>query len=199
MTVGPPRASLLYGILAHAAFFAVASTARADGAYGRLDGDLAPSLEVGASLARGGVAPAALGRVLYLGSAGIQAGWWAPRGERRWSTSLGVEVRPLFLPRFLKNREQGPPRLDLLLDSIHLGLAARLGPGQKPGIDLTLGLEFPLSASFEGFFLGAQAGQSWPHEAFSGSGGSQMFALFSIGFRGVLQAHLVDARDRTLR
>ncbi|MCU0656388.1 MAG: hypothetical protein MUF64_14380 [Polyangiaceae bacterium] len=175
------------------------ATAAADGAHGRLDGDLAPALEAGAALGPGGLAPAARASLLYLATAGAQATWFAPRHGHRSALALGVELRPLFLPRFLKDRERGPARLDLLIDSVHLGLAARLGP-RRPGLDLSLGAELPLSASFAGWFLGLRLLRHWPHEALDpGLQGAQTQALFTLGYRAVLQAHLVDARDRILR
>jgi hypothetical protein len=174
--------------------------ARADGAYGRLDGDLAPSVEAGAVLGPRAAAPAAQGRLLYLDTAGLQATWFGASPRRPWSASLGAELRPLFLPRFLKNREQGPARWDLLLDSLHLGLAARLGPERRPGLDLSLGLEIPLSASYAGFFLGARLLRHWPHDAFHlGHGRPESLAFLSLGLRGVWGAHLVDLRDQVLR
>ncbi|MCS6901625.1 MAG: hypothetical protein RMJ98_18450, partial [Myxococcales bacterium] len=77
------------------------SLARADGAYGRLDGDLAPSVEVGVALGSPTAVPVVQGRLLYLGTAGLQASWLGATAQRAWSSSLGAEIRPLFLPRFL--------------------------------------------------------------------------------------------------
>ena len=131
-------------------------------------------------------------------TAGVQAAWFAPRHGDHGSVSLGAEVRPLFLARFLSNREQGPARVDLLLDSIHLGMAARLGP-RRPGLDLSAGLELPLPRSFQGFFLGLQGLWSLPHAAQIGPHGSEGLALLTLGFRGVVDTHVVDSRDRVYR
>ena len=169
----------------------------ADGAYGRLEGDVAPSLEAGVS-AGSRTTAVVQGRLLYLATAGVQAAWFAPRHGDHGSVSLGAEVRPLFLARFLSNREQGPARVDLLLDSIHLGMAARLGP-RRPGLDLSAGLELPLPRSFQGFFLGLQGLWSLPHAAQIGPHGSEGLALLTLGFRGVVDAHVVDSRDRVYR
>lgn len=177
-----------------------ARPARADGAYGRLDGDLAPSLEAGVSAApRRTVALAQL-RLLYLATAGLQVGLLAPRPDIGLSVSLGAEVRPLFLGRFTANREQGPPRWDLALDSLSLGLAARLADGRPPGLDLTAGFEVPLGQQYSGFFLGLRALRHWPHGALAGlDDRPELSGLLTLGFRVVLQAHLVDAHDQVFR
>jgi hypothetical protein len=196
---GPRRAPAW---IVAAALLASAPARAQDGAYGRLDGDLAPGVEAGAAVpsGRGRVVPVAQGRLLYLGTAGIQGTWLGGGAGRPWSTSLGAELRPLFLARFLKNRESGPPRLDLLLDSLYLGLAARLGPEREPGLDLTLGLEIPLSRSFRGVYLGARLLRHWPHEAFAlGQGRPETLALLTLGLRTTWTTHLADARDGVLR
>ena len=113
--------------------------------------------------------------------------------------SRGAEVRPLFLGRFLTDHEQGPARLDLLLDSLHLGMAARLGGDQRPGLDLSAGVELPLNRSFSGVFLGLTGLWRLPHDALAGPGQSEGQALLTIGVRGVFAAHAVDARDRVMR
>ncbi len=168
-----------------------------DGAYDRLTGDLAPSLEAGVTVGSHTTA-VVTGRLLYLATAGIRATWFAPRHGDGGSVSLGAELRPLFLARFLTNREQGPARLDLLIDSFHLGMAARLS-SDRPGLDLTTGFELPLSASFSGFYVGVQGLWSLPHRALLGPGGSEGQALFTIGYRGVVGVHIVDANDRVYR
>lgn len=177
-----------------------APVARADGAYGRLQGDVAPSVEVGAAVERARAAWLAQARLLYLSTAGLQAALAGPAGGERWSVAVGAELRPLFLGRFLKGRERGPSRLDLAIDSLGLGLAARVGPGRSPGVDLSLGFEVPLSSTFDGFFVGLHGVRRWSHEALSSPEvPSQDQAWLTLGFRGVLQTHLVDVRDQVLR
>lgn len=173
-------------------------TTSVDGAYGRLEGDVAPGFEAGASLGPSSTA-VLQGRLLYLATAGLQASWFAPRHGKRSTVSVGAEVRPLFLGRFLTDREQGPAWLDLLLDSLHLGLAARLGGGQHAGLDLSAGVELPLSRSFSGFYLGLTGLWSLPHRALVSSSNAQGQALLTIGFRSVLGVHVVDANDKVLR
>ncbi|MEI2687854.1 MAG: hypothetical protein V9G14_17700 [Cypionkella sp.] len=60
------------------------------------------------------------------------------------SFAAGLELAPLFLARYASDLERGPARLDLLLDSIALGVGAfwdepRGGPfGARPGLEIAL-------------------------------------------------------------
>lgn len=138
-----------------------------DGVYGRMDGSLAWSAALGAELEQG--EPRAALRVAghYLWVAGGYArysdGFGSGSDRPLRVTSLGVDVRPLFLPRFAQNWEQGPPRLDLLLDSISLTAGAyfaqpRSGSfGEERGFELGVGFALPLVPHAAGPWLEARA------------------------------------------
>jgi hypothetical protein len=99
-----------------------------DGVYGRLDGSLTLAANVGAELEDG--EPRAALRISghYLWIAGAYARYSDAFGgaDLRPSrvASFGVDLRPLFLPRFARNWEQGPALLDLSLDSLSLSAGA---------------------------------------------------------------------------
>jgi hypothetical protein len=77
--------------------------------------------------------------------------------------SFGVDVRPLFLPRFALDLEQGPAWLDLMLDSLSLDGGAyfakprRRDFGDERGFEAGLGFGLPLCGSARGAWLDARA------------------------------------------
>jgi hypothetical protein len=174
-----------------------------DGAYGRLGGDLAFALEAGAAASER-VAPAGRLQTLYLATAGLYltaAGRTSDAAP--WSFGAGVELRPLFLPRFFRAYERGPAALDLTLDSISLRLGARRDErGEPPALELGTGIELPLAGRFDGPFLGLGVAALLPHAALAAEAGpdaAQFLGTLTIGWRALAGAHVVDARDDTLR
>lgn len=124
-----------------------------DGVYGRLDGDLTLSAGLmGGAVTNDRVHPAWTGsvslelRARILDSGGIFAiGEWRPEGDSR--VIVGVDVRPLFLPRFLLGWETGSQWADLLIDSIGLDLGAAIGPFDHAagvGLAIGFGIDVPL-------------------------------------------------------
>jgi hypothetical protein len=138
-----------------------------DGVYGRLDG----SLTLGASL--GGELEASDPRGVlklsahYLWTAGVYARYSDALGgssERPARVaSLGVDLRPLFLPRFALDNEQGPAILDLTLDSLSLSAGAYFAEplgksfGDERGFEAGLGFGVPLCGEARGAWLEARA------------------------------------------
>jgi hypothetical protein len=84
--------------------------------------------------------------------------------------SLGADVRPLFLPRFALNLEQGPALLDLMLDSVSLNIGPYFAQpsgrsfGGELGLDLGVGFGLPLSARASGLWLEARVQRRFPDE-----------------------------------
>ena len=124
-----------------------------DGAYGRLDGDLALSVGVnGGVVVDDRVHPAVTGsaslelRARILDSGGLfAAGEWRPEGDSR--VIFGVDLRPLFLARFLLGLETGMQWFDLLLDSIGIDVGAAIGPLARDvgvGLAIGFGIDVPL-------------------------------------------------------
>ena len=138
-----------------------------DGVYGRFDGSLGLALAAGAELEAG--VPGASLRVAghYLWTAGGYLRYSDALGDAdgrsQRALSLGVDVRPLFLPRFALDAEQGPALLDLTLDSLALtGGAYVASPhqgdlGDERGFEAGLGLGLPLFAQASGLWLETRA------------------------------------------
>jgi hypothetical protein len=118
-----------------------------DGLYGRFGGDL----WLGAALG-GGVALGPPGGPRDAGVLELRAqGSGVVGGDPAWQLGAGVEIRPLFLARFLTARSLGNAWLDVLLDSLGLevGVAAyALESRARAALVVGGGLEIPL-------FLGA--------------------------------------------
>jgi hypothetical protein len=145
-----------------------------DGVYGRLDGSLTLGLAAGVELEAG--EPGASLRLSghYLWTAGGYLhysdafGGGSERSAR--ALGLGVEVRPLFLPRFALDSEQGPALLDLTLDSLALSGGAYFSMpqagsfGDERGFELGLGLAVPLLAQAEGPWLSLRAARRFADE-----------------------------------
>ncbi|MDQ3034586.1 MAG: hypothetical protein M3Y87_19410 [Myxococcota bacterium] len=126
------------------------SRARADEGdtvYGRLDGDLALSVGIG-----GGVAfldrtgPDVTGtttielRARLVDTGGLLiAPEWRPEGDSR--VVIALDLRPLFLVRFLSNLQSGDRWLDLFVDSIGIDLGVAVGPlSSEVGLATAVGL-----------------------------------------------------------
>lgn len=159
-----------------------------DGVYDRLDGDLDLDLSLGAELgSAGGVAPALRGSAHYFSIAGIylegrmHAGEAAPRSL----FGLGVDLRPLFVPRWAKGYETGPSWRDLTLDSCSLSLGAfwTALPAHAPpsqtgrGFEAGLGFGVPLFARAAGPWLEARGLLRYPD-----TGAREEAVLFALSW-----------------
>jgi hypothetical protein len=146
----------------------------ADGVYGRFDGDLDLGLALGAEFGSAGhPAPALRGSAHYFSSAGVYASGRIKAGDESAPSlfGLGVELRPLFLPRWAKGYESGPALLDLTLDSLSLSLGAfwtqraAHAPESNHGFDAQLGFGIPLLATASGPWLEARGALRYPDGA----------------------------------
>ncbi len=134
---------------------------RADGVYGRLDGDVALSGEVLVEASRGGPAPGVRVAAHYYWMAGAYAGFsrLLESGGSDRVLSVGLDLRPAFLPRWSLGLQTGPSWLDLTVDSIAVCAGAYWAQpedsefGRERGLELGLGVGFPLMAEAEGAWL----------------------------------------------
>jgi hypothetical protein len=208
-----PGAALL-GAAAGAALIAAPHRAEAaDGLYGRFDGDLELRAEAGAAFAEGGPALAAGVAALYLSTVGVYVhytdalGSGAPRVVR--SIATGLHVAPLFLGRLARDAEHGPAHLDLFLDSFAFEVGTfwdqprGASLATRPGLELALGVAFPILPSATGPFVGLRAALRWRDADLTGGRGgggdvADRGALLSLtlGWHHVVRTHLVDAGDR---
>jgi hypothetical protein len=141
----------------------------ADGVYGRFDGDLSTSLQAGAHFGLEDCSPRAFigadAHVYWtLGAyAGYEHGFEREPSHCAQNTgTLGVQLRPLFLLRFVNDWERGPATLDLSLDSLTFGLGGFVQSQEqgrtRGGFELVGSLSLPLVARAPGPWLRGQAG-----------------------------------------
>lgn len=182
-----------------------------DGTHGRIEGDLAASLGVGATF--GPRAPrASLDlRFRYLQSAGLFGTYEdgplvGSSAEPRRVLATGVELRPFFIYRWLQGHETGHPYWDLSVDSFGIELGAVfMQPesrpfGAKPGLQLGLGLEFPIFPRATGLFLGLHGGVRWSDSALNGQPletptDRSLYLAVTVSWQQIFGSHIVDLGD----
>jgi hypothetical protein len=151
-----------------------AQRSSSDGVYGRFDGDLDLGLALGAEFGSAGhAAPALRASAHYFSIAGIYASGRLKTGEHSAPSlfGLGVDLRPLFVPRWAKGYEKGPGLLDLTLDSLSLSLGAfwaqRAAHAPEPnrGFDAQLGFGIPLLATAAGPWFELRGALRYPDGA----------------------------------
>lgn len=201
------------------AFLVAADSARAeeDGSYGRLEHDTSVSVEVGASLAaaprdRRGGGLTVRGRGTYLHSLGLVGQYDEGFGAAPFGRSAAgsIELRPLFLGRWARAMQQGPARLDLLIDSTALTMGLY---GAWPiasdcrrcpdfGMEAGVGFEVPFFAQASGPYLGVRAAVRWSlldrSADLPAPPATGLFTL-TIGYRQLFMSHLADIADRLER
>ena len=148
------------------------ASARADGLYGRFDGDVMIGGGVGGGLGfddgnLAGLATAEF-RARYLDAVGpfaLLEAW----GDGWARVLVGVDIRPLFPTLFLLNVFTGNEWVDLAIQSIGLELGVGLGPFGQPGTAgaawmVGAGVELPVilpSVFGQGMFLRIAARHTW--------------------------------------
>lgn len=146
----------------------------AGGDYGRFDGDVTLSAGAGVELAsdptRGLVGLSAH----YYAMAGPYLTLRPPLAEAEgdddlWFGSLGIDLSPVFIPRWAMDLERGPAFLDLILDSLSItagafvGLGSTRAPSRPAGFEAGLGAGVPLLATARGPWLEARYVLGWRH------------------------------------
>lgn len=151
-----------------------------DGVYGRFDGDLDIGLHGGAELEDGSARLLASASAHFYWTAGIYGSYREATGAGRDDLdavrvgSVGIDLRPLFIPRWSLDWSSGPATLDLLIDSLSVSGGAffsgrtREAEGtsstraQRRGFELGFGLGLPLAGGASGPWLGARYDLRWP-------------------------------------
>ncbi|MEO6598634.1 MAG: hypothetical protein ABIQ16_02095 [Polyangiaceae bacterium] len=145
-----------------------------DGVYDRFDGDLDLGFALGAEFGSAGrVAPALRASAHYFSIAGVYlSGRIKAGGDSAPALfGAGVDLRPLFVPRWAKGYETGPDLLDLTLDSISLSVGgywsehASLSPDSNKGFEAQVGCGLPLLATAGGPWLEARGALRYPDGA----------------------------------
>lgn len=186
---------------------AVAAAAR-DASYGRVDGDVSAVFGLGVAVGPRGASGAVDLRARYLDSAGVfvtyEEGFGGPAEPAR-ALAFGVELRPLFLARWLSDLELGVPHLDLLIDSLGLELgAAILQPragdfGDRVALQAGLGLELPILGRARGPWVGLHGGVRLSDKGLAREAPSALeraaYLGVTLAWHEVLRAHVVDAGE----
>ncbi len=141
-----------------------------DGVYDRFDGDLDLGLALGAEFGSAGTpAPIVRGSAHYYAIAGLYAGGRVKAGDDSAPSlfDLGIDVRPLFVPRWAEGYETGPAFFDLTLDSLSLSLGGFWSAKSDrreaaSGFEASFGFGLPLLASAAGPWLEARGVLRYP-------------------------------------
>jgi hypothetical protein len=183
-----------------------------DPSHGRLEGDVGLVAGAGVAAVSGGARAAAEIRLRYLETAGVFATYEdgpltgsGPEPIRVLAT--GLELRPLFLFRWLKGFETPRARVDLALDSMGLELGAVFlqpsggGFASIPGLEVGLGVELPVLASATGPWVGLHGGLRWSDQALGsgqirGPDDRSLYLAVTVAWHQVVVVHAVDAGDR---
>jgi hypothetical protein len=202
-----------------AALLLAGGGARADGAvdpsYGRVVGDLTLVLGLGATVAEGGARAEGELRLRYLESVGMFAAYedGPPVDSAAEPARLlvgGLEVRPLFLYRWLQGQETSRAWLDLAIDSFGLELGAfAMQPqgtsfGSQAGVQAGLGIELPIMADATGLWIGLHGGVRWSEAELTtgvvnGPDDRSAFLSITLAWHQVIVAHVVDVGDEAPR
>lgn len=164
-------------------------TARGDGVYGRFDGDLDVGVGLGARLSAPGFGPNLRASAHFLSSVGLVVDLTRPLlGDTGWSLGTAIDLRPLFLPRWAFDLEQGPALVDLLVDSVSVSGGPVFHPlnDAAVGFGLEAGFGIPLSQTSQGFWLDLRASGRWVGDATPWGG------LVSLSWHTSLLTPLVD-------
>lgn len=143
-----------------------------DGVYGRFDGDLDLGLSLGAELESDVERLLVAASAHYFWTAGVYGTYREAVGDDREELparrlfSAGVDVRPLFIPRWSLDWQTGPATLDLMLDSISLSAGAYFAPADegaaRRGFETTFGAGIPLTGSAAGPWFSARYDVRFP-------------------------------------
>jgi hypothetical protein len=186
-----------------------------DTSDGRIDGDVSASAGVGATFGPRGPRAAADLRLRYLWTAGVFATYedgpfFGSASEPKRAFATGLELRPLFLVRWLQGLETGNAYVDMTIDSFGLELGAVFAQpegrpfGSKPGLQAGIGLQIPVLPNATGPVLGIHGGARWSDSALGGraiEGPSDraLYLMVTIAWQQVFGAHVVDLGDRAPR
>jgi hypothetical protein len=188
-----------------------ARAAGGDSSYGRIDRDVVLAAGAGIAVVPGGVRPDLDVRLRYLDTAGIFVTYEDGPMVRSESDPVrvlttGLEVRPLFLIRWLKGLETSDARFDLAVDSIGLEIgAAFLQPpaaafAATRGLEVGLGIELPILTVAAGPWVRLQGGLRWSDGALAsgqvrGPEDRSAYLAITLAWHQPIASHAVDVGD----
>jgi hypothetical protein len=167
-----------------------------DGVYGRFDGFFDLGIGVGTELEPSGVTPAARGSLRYFSTAGVYVEYADGFGNTSLRSArtlgFGVDLTPAFIPRWSNGLEGTSRYGDLVLDSISLALGVFFREpegrnfGDRRGLELSLGVGFPITAGAEGPWLGGRGLLRWDDPEKAGPERASGALLLSFDWHFVL-------------
>src|SRR5258708_32226005 len=177
-----------------------------------MDGDVALGGGAGATVGERGPGGEAEPGVRYLDTAGLFATYedgplLGSAAEPRRVLATGLEVRPLFLFRWLKGHETPRAWIDLALDSIGLELGAAFQQptgtsfDERPGLQLGGMLEIPIVGRATGPWLAVHGGARWSDGALAGgstagSDDRSLYLTIGLAWHPGVTRHAGDVGDR---
>ena len=183
----------------------------ADGSYGRIEGDLLFVGEAGCAVTTKGPQLETHVGLMYLSTAGPYFRYVESFGDDDAAfdrvLAAGLELRPLFLGRYALDLAQGPPHLDLFVDSFALIVGAQweapLGREMegRPGLELGASIEVPILPSASGPYLGLLGLARFGAGEIAGTSSRDFLErgsslVLTLAWHQVFDAGLVDIRDR---
>jgi hypothetical protein len=197
----------------------VPRSARAEGfidpSYGRIEGDVSVAVGAGGTIASGGPRVGGELRLRYLETVGLFGTYedgplvgLSPDPSR--VVTAGFELRPIFLYRWLDGYETRRARIDLTIDSVglELGMVWAQPEGasfsSRPGVELGLGVEMPITLDASGLWLGFHTGVRWSDYTLataqaSTSAEREFYLAVALAWHQMVVAHVVDVGDRAPR
>ncbi len=181
-----------------------------DTTNGRIDGDLGVVVGAGASFGPRAPRGAAELRLRYLETAGFfvtyEDGFGAAAAVPARVVATGLEVRPVFLGRWVTGREVGLGWADLAIDSLGLEVATFFEQppagsfGPRPGLQAGLGIELPVLGRASGPWIDVHGGVRWSDGVMGGGpiGGPADRAVFlsvTVALHWLFATHVVDWND----
>jgi hypothetical protein len=180
--------------------------------YGRIAGDACLVVGAGAVVAPRGARAEGDLRLRYLDTAGLFASYEDALFESAGSEphrviSGGLELRPVFLYRWLRGLETRRDYFDLAIDSLGLELGAVLAaPSEapsdlRPGVQVGLGLEIPLRPAATGLWMAVHGGVRWDDRSLA-LGSVQdardraAYLTMTLSWHQVLSTHIVSVSDQ---
>jgi hypothetical protein len=97
-------------------------------------------------------------------------------------------VRPAFIPRWSNNLEVGSSLVDLVIDSISLGVGGYFREprgrslGDRRGFEMSLGVGVPFTGKVEGPWFGARGLLRWDDPGSASAPSAEVVGLATVGF-----------------
>lgn len=176
-----------------------------NGVYGRFQGDLELGLGLGAEVDRTGARGAARLGLYYFSMLGVYSSYRDGFGQggdgAERLLSVGVDLRPGFVPRWAKGQQTGQPLPDLLIDSVSLALGAFWAEpaghafGSERGFETSLGFGIPLMLRADGLWLEARGQLRWPETAGAPDQGAVPSAFALLSWHGFVVTPLAASQQ----